>query len=216
MANKNYVLNADQLTVSLIVKTADKSELSTGNSLSIAKGTVSGLVGNTSAEKSAILEAVFGTGNASVVQVILNGVRINAAYTKYKLINFLPAAPFLPQKQTLQQVLRRYEIAEAMVAEYCSGFELSKQIEELAANEERLFSAIVLLLAATRFTLLDEPFRGLSAKQIDELTALIEVQKTSKGILIGDQNSQHITAISDSLYVVDNGILKRSADKNDQ
>jgi ABC-type lipopolysaccharide export system ATPase subunit len=64
---------------------------------------------------------------------------------------------------------------------------------------------VLVLLANTRYTLLDEPFSHIMPLHVDRLKQLIERQKAKKGILLTDHMYRHLLDVSDTLYLMKEG-----------
>lgn len=74
----------------------------------------------------------------------------------------------------------------------------------LSGGEERLLELYLILSMPTRFTLLDEPFTGLSPLATELATTLITELGAKKGILISDHQYRHLLAMTDHNYLLAN------------
>ncbi len=72
----------------------------------------------------------------------------------------------------------------------------------------RLFETLVLLEVPTRFTLLDEPYAGLSPLSVEHVQGAILRNRLSKGILMTDHSHREVLTISDRNYVLAEGALR--------
>jgi lipopolysaccharide export system ATP-binding protein len=216
MDNAPFYLGKDILVAENIFLTIGGRQVLNGATIRAEKGSITGLLGRNGAGKSTMLQSIFGVRSAEECDVFLNGSKIRQPYSIDGLLNYLPQKPFLPAGLTLKEIAARFMLN---VKEMVAGFpgmeqEINKKVSELSGGTERLFSVLLLLLADTRFTFLDEPFSHIMPLHLDQLKAVIAKQKEKKGIIITDHMYRHLLEISDIIYLVKEGnsILIREQD----
>lgn len=184
-----------------------KKDIVKGATLSAEKGCITGLLGRNGSGKSSLLQAVFGTLPAQECDVILNGVKIKKPYAMSGLINYLPQKPFLPPAYTLKKIAEQYKINTDRINQHFPDLEqeFGNKVGQLSLGIERLFSVLVILLAESRFSLLDEPFTHIAPLHIEPLKLLLTEQKQKKGIIITDHLYKHVLDVSDKLYLIRDG-----------
>lgn len=207
MPNSSYIINADQLSAENIFLSIGGKEILKGATIHAAKGSITGLLGKNGSGKSTMLQTIFGTRNATECDVFINGVKVKQPYKTHRLINYLPQHPFLPDALTVKAVLRQYETDTALLLYYFPELSesLSMKINELSGGKERLLSVLILLLADTRFTMLDEPFSHIAPIDVERLHSILLQQKEKKGIIITDHLYKPLLSLSQYLYLMKEG-----------
>lgn len=178
-----------------------------GVTIRAEQGNITGLIGNNGAGKTTMLKTILGIQKAQDCDVFLNGKKIIQPFKKNKLLNYLPQHTFLPQYTTLKKILKQFNIDKSSVLDFFPELEedLSKQIFELSGGRERLWSALILILADTKFTMLDEPFSHIMPLHVEQLVALILSQKEKKGFIITDHIYRPVLNICDMVYIMKEG-----------
>ncbi len=207
MANHTYIVSPDQLVAENIFLSIGNRKILKGVTISASKGSVTGLLGRNGSGKSTMLQCIFGTRTAEECDVYVNGVKISAPYTCNGIVNYLPQASFLPQQLTINKILRQYSIETSTILRHFPDLEeeLDKRVRELSGGTERLFSVLIILLARTRFTLLDEPFSQIMPLHLEKLMAVLHAQKQKKGIIITDHLYQQLLSVTDTVYLMKDG-----------
>lgn len=207
MANNNYILSPDQMSAENIFLSIGQKEILKGATIQAAKGSITGLLGRNGSGKSTMLQCVFGTLRAASCDVFVNGIRIATPYTTHRLLNYLPQIPFLPHSLSVKKVMQQYNVDKTEAFSYFPEIadEADKRIHELSGGMERLVSVLVILLADTRFSLLDEPFAHIMPLHVERLQSLLLQQKRRKGIIITDHLYQQLLSVSDTLYLMKEG-----------
>jgi len=65
----------------------------------------------------------------------------------------------------------------------------------------------LILSNQSKFTLLDEPFSGLSPKMADIVALLIKENSQEKGIIVTDHNYRNVVEIATDLRILSDGKL---------
>ncbi len=207
MVNGRYILNADQLLVRNSGSALASGSLSFGAPLRMAKGSVAGISGAEGSGKSALLQCIFGTCSLPGCEVSVNGVRLTHAYTVFGLVNYLPQVSFMPAQFTVRKVLALYAVPEDQVFDIFPELanEAGRLICDLSGGMERLLSVLVILLAGTRFSLLDAPFTGIVPMYLPRLYLQIQSARQAKGILLTACHTADLLPVCDSIYRLQDG-----------
>jgi ABC-type branched-subunit amino acid transport system ATPase component len=207
MAHRAYIVASDILSAERVFVSAGSRQILSGAAIRASRGTVTGLLGRNGAGKSVLLQSIFGTMPSQDGNVHINGVRVFSPYTTHRLVNYLPQRPFIPGGLRVATVLRQYSINTATVLQHFPDLEelLHLRVWQLSGGYQRLLSVLIILLAPTRFSLLDEPFAQLMPLHIQAVRSLIGIQKHHKGIILTDHRYQEIINLSDALYLLRDG-----------
>ena len=171
------------------------------------RGKITGLLGRNGCGKSTMLKAMFGTMRAYERSVFLDGQYVRKLYTINKGVNYLPQHAFLPPGFKISRILQDFEVG---VPDIISDFpeleaDIDKRVGELSGGLDRLWSALILVYADTKFTLLDEPFTHIMPLHIERLKQVLLKQKLKKGIIITDHMYRHLLDVSDTIYLMKEG-----------
>ncbi|PQJ09324.1 ABC transporter ATP-binding protein [Flavipsychrobacter stenotrophus] len=217
MSHKPVEIMIDNLVAENIFFSVMQRDILKGVTIRADKGKVTGLLGRNGSGKSTMLQAMFGTLSVQECNVFVNGQMVKNAYGKAGLVNYLPRKPYLPGRLKVADALKQFGSDVAYILLWFPEVEedLEKRINELSGGRERLWSVLILLLANTRFTLLDEPFTHIMPIHIERLKELISIKKVDKGIIITDHMYRHLLEISNSLYLMKDGKSIYIRDKQD-
>ena len=147
----------------------------------------------------------------------LNGIKIKQPYSINDLVNYLPQRPFLPHGLALNKIAAQFRVNMDEICDYFPELEAAanKKATELSGGTERLFSVLILLLAETRFTFLDEPFTHIMPLHVEQLKTILLKQKEKKGIIITDHLYRHLLDVSSKIYLIKEGKSIFIKDRND-
>jgi ABC-type multidrug transport system ATPase subunit len=207
MDNVSHNIVPDSLVVENVFVSAARKDILTGVTIRADKGRITGLLGRNGSGKTTMLKCMFGTRRAQECDIFLNGRRVKRPYTVNGLVNYLPQKPFLPKHLTIAAAAASFKVA---VADICERFpslaaHINARIADLPGGLERLCSVLLILLADTRFSLLDEPFSHIMPVHVEQLKMLIARQKQKKGIIITDHLYNDLLSLSDQVYLVKEG-----------
>lgn len=106
----------------------------------------------------------------------------------------------------VQELARELEIASV----------LAQKVSTYSLGMTKKLQLLISLMNDAEILIFDEPFRGLDAKTVAWFRAyLIELKAQGRTILISSHVQDDIEAISDYVYVLENGDFKRAFDLND-
>jgi len=170
-------------------------------------GKITGLLGSNGSGKSCIMQIIFGTLNAKYKLVRVNGKPILKPLYKTNLVSYLPQHTYIPnglKLKTLFQLMRLDWETFTAIFEGFYGFENTK-IQQLSGGEKRVIETYLILKSNREIILLDEPFSHLAPIYVEKFKTLILREKQHKIILITDHLYEHITELSDTIYLIKNG-----------
>lgn len=175
--------------------------------ISINKGSITGLLGRNGSGKSTMLKAIFGTQKTDDINIHAGGKHIRKPYAVAGLINYLPQWPLLPPEIRISTALKHYDTGPEKILNDFPELEEDLQLKvfELSGGRERLWSTLILIFANTQYTMLDEPFTHVMPLHRDKLKVILSREKQNKGILITDHLYHDLLDISDSIYLMKDG-----------
>lgn len=170
-------------------------------------GKITGLLGRNGEGKTCLMNIIYGS-LACEKSVRFDNVSQKLAFNHPDLLLYLPQFNFIPRRLSLKRIFKDFELDytafEQLFPEFASKYNTT--IGDLSGGEFRLVELYVIIKTPSQFAMLDEPFTHLSPVQIEKVKELLLETKTQKGLLITDHLYQQVTGISDSLYVLANGI----------
>lgn len=195
---------ADILTAENIFISFSGRKILDGVSISARKGEITGLLGRNGCGKSTMLKIIFGTQVATDKNIHINGRHVKHAYAHKGLLNYLPQFSFFPPTLKVEKAAKEFEVD---VSNILGDFpelreDIGKTFSKLSGGKERLWSVLILLLAKTAFTLLDEPFTHIMPLHIDALKRVLLREKQNKGIILTDHMYRPLLEISDRIYLI--------------
>lgn len=207
----------NRLTAENIFVSVGQKEILKGVAISVARGSITGLLGRNGSGKSTLLRTIFGTQRSYDQNIQINGRQIKHAYKVSGALNFLPSHPMLPGNLRIKTALKHYEIAAEQIVDRVPELkkDLNKKVFELAGGHERLWSALLLIYADTMFTLLDEPFTHLGPLYIEYLKEILLQEKIRKGIIVTDHMYNHLLDIGDMFFLMKEGKIIHCRNNDD-
>ena len=174
-------------------------------------GKITGLLGRNGSGKSTLLQIVFGSKKDCERSVRLNSLLIPVPYLEKKFISYLPQHNFIPSSLPLQKIFANYSVDFSEFESRLPFFKNKNtaRIANFSGGERRLIEAYLIISMDTKFSLLDEPFTQLSPLQVNDLQAIIKDKLPHKGFVITDHLYSHVLELSDQLYILSAGYLKR-------
>lgn len=172
--------------------------------LHLADGEIVGLLGRNGAGKSCLYRILLGEMKADYANIFVEGTYCKRPYAIPGLINYLPQRSIHPPAMLLSDLLRLYGASTSSLLRQLPVFaDLQKRsFGSLSGGEKRLLELYLILSMPTRFSLLDEPFAGLSPLAADAAASLIKNAGESKGILISDHDYHRILELCNRNYLL--------------
>jgi ABC-type branched-subunit amino acid transport system ATPase component len=204
----------------------DGIEILTGVDLAVARGTVTGIIGPNGAGKSTLLKTVFGFLHPRAGQILFDGHHVGhlAPHALKRLgIGYVPQGANTFPQLTVQENLElgawvfRHDRARvaAMLERAYAAFPRLRDKRRLRATvlsggEAKMLSVAKELVTDPSLLLVDEPSAGLAPRIATQVyDRLREVQAAGVTILLVDQNITKAVEVSDYLYVLEIGRVRR-------
>ena len=194
--------------------------------LRVAAGTVTGVIGPNGAGKSTLLKTVFGFLHPSQGRIVFDGREVHdlAPHTLKRMgIGYVPQGANIFPQLTVHENLQlgawvvrhdRTRVAGMLERAYVAFPRLREKrrlrATALSGGEARMLSIAKELVTEPILLLVDEPTAGLApriAAQVYE--RLLEVRAAGVTILLVDQNISKAVEISDYLYMLEIGCVRR-------
>ncbi|HTY77826.1 MAG TPA: ABC transporter ATP-binding protein [Candidatus Bathyarchaeia archaeon] len=201
-------------------------------SIRVAPGSITGVIGPNGAGKSTLLRTVFGFLHPRRGRVTLDGKEIHglAPFAIKRLgISYVPQGanifPQLTVEENLQLgawVIRRD--GARVTAQLESAYEAFPRLRErrrrrattLSGGEAKMLSLAKELVTQPSLLLVDEPSAGLAPRIVEQVYArLLAVREQGVTILLVDQNINKAVAISDYLYMIERGEVRREGTRRE-
>jgi branched-chain amino acid transport system ATP-binding protein len=191
-----------------------------GLSLTVANGTMVGLVGRNGAGKTTLLRSIMGHLTPSQGQITFDGQDLTALprHARAALgIGYMPEDRGLVPELTVEEnilvpvwVNKTLDQAERLALVYRVLPELHEMRERrallLSGGQQKLVALARALAVGTRLLLLDEPFEGVApalSKRLGEVIAGLKGSEVS--VLIAQSDLNHSRKLVDSEFVIERG-----------
>lgn len=196
-----HILEADSIQLSF-----DNRVILSDIYIKCETGKITGLLGRNGQGKSCLMKIIYGDLTCDK-SIRFDGISESKAFSRPDLLLYLPQFNFIPSRLSLKRIFSDFEVSYLLFTEFFPEFTTRKteRIGNLSGGERRLIELYIILKAATKFAMLDEPFTHLNPLQVEKVKALLTEEKKTKGFLIIDHMFKHITGISDSLYILKDG-----------
>lgn len=208
--NSQNILKKHILEVSGIQKSFNNKLLLSDIYLKLETGQIMGLFGINGSGKSTLLKIIFGIVPALNKSIFVNGISKNNASTLLDEIGYLHQNQFIPNHfSVLQTILLSVDKQKARFVcedDFLKSL-LNQKIRDLSFGELRYLQVKLILSNQSKFTLLDEPFSGLSPKMADIVALLIKENSQEKGIIVTDHNYRNVVEIATDLRILSDGKL---------
>ena len=200
--------------------------------LRVEPGSITGVIGPNGAGKSTLLKTVFGFLHPRRGRVALDGREIHALdpYAIKRLgISYVPQGanifPQLTVEENLQLgawVIRhdRARVAGRLDSAYSAFPRLREKrrmrATTLSGGEAKMLSLAKELVTEPTLLLVDEPSAGLAPRIVEQVyTQLLAVREQGVTILLVDQNINKAVHVSDYLYLIERGEVRREGPRHD-
>lgn len=180
-------------------------------------GKITGLLGRNGSGKSCLMRILFGDLKAVNQSVRINGQVILSKSPKPNKIVYLPQFEFIPKFFTLKSIFRDFDLDFSEFIIWFPAFKdyYKTTLKRLSGGEGRIVEIYIILKSSTNFCLLDEPFSQVMPLHVEAIKNIIQQEKKRKGILVSDHLYEHITEISDQLYILKSGKTYLANDAHD-
>lgn len=179
--------------------------------LSCETGKITGLLGRNGEGKSTLLQIIFGTVKGDTQFIRFDHSILNTLFDRKNRITYLPQQSFLPKNTKVKSLISLFcdkKNAEELFSLVLIQPFLNETAKNLSHGEKRLIEILLVIYSNSDFSLLDEPFYGLSPKFIEEVKFLIQQQSKRKGFIISDLQYHYVLSISNDIYLLSDTHLK--------
>ncbi len=176
------------------------------------QGQVVGLLGRNGSGKSSLMKVIFSALEAESKSIRVNGIpQTERNFFSTLKINYLPQEHFIPEYITIKQAFKLYKVDWLNLRNEFPEIEKSLNLKPraISGGELRLIEIILILFSKSEFSLLDEPFSGLSPIMIERVVDLLGKVKACKGVIITDHLYRHVASASDVIYILINGQTRK-------
>jgi len=180
-------------------------------SLELTTGTIIGIFGRNGSGKSTLLKIIFGLVKADSGLLEIDGDPISPKQViPQKSIAYLPQDNFLPLGLKVRDVIPIYYKSGEQQDKifYTKGIHniANKKIAALSAGEIRYLQLLLIGNLQHPFLMLDEPFSMIDPIYREHIAAYLIDLKLTKGIIITDHYYHDVLRITDTNFVIKDGI----------
>ncbi|HEY3371097.1 MAG TPA: ATP-binding cassette domain-containing protein [Prolixibacteraceae bacterium] len=175
--------------------------------LQIETGKITGILGRNGCGKTCLMNIIYGELEAHGKSIRMDGQAIFNGFRDPGTFRYLPQFSFIPKSLKINRIFKDFKLDFSQFIVEFPEFEkyYTVKLKRLSGGEQRIIEVYSILASKTRFCMLDEPFSHVMPVHVETLKRILIHEKGNKGILITDHLYQHITDISDDLYVLANG-----------
>jgi ABC-type branched-subunit amino acid transport system ATPase component len=210
----------------------DGIDILAGISLRVEAGSVTGIIGPNGAGKSTLLKTIFGFLHPRRGRIRHDGREIqrSAPHEVKRLgISYVPQGTNVFPQLTVEENLQlgawvdrhdRARVGQMLERAYEAFPRLLEKrrhrATSLSGGEAKMLSLAKELMTAPKLLLVDEPSAGLAPRISHEVYGrLVEARTSGVTILLVDQNITQAVAVSDYLYVIEGGQVRRQGPQSD-
>lgn len=209
-------MDKNDLEISGIIKRFENRILLSDVYIKCATGEIIGLLGRNGSGKSTLLQIIFGTMFAENKMIRINNTIYNRPYLESSQISYLPQKSFLPRILNIRKLINIFiedrDVRASILLDERVTKHLDKTAAELSAGELRYLEILLVTNLPVRFVLLDEPFSGIEPLYKELIKELINAYRREKGFLLTDHDYQNVIEISDTIYLIDQGVCRKITD----
>jgi ABC-type branched-subunit amino acid transport system ATPase component len=222
------LLEVDQVSAGYV----EGIDILAGIGLRVEAGSVTGIIGPNGAGKSTLLKTIFGFLHPREGHIVHDGREIQRAAPheiKRLGVSYVPqGANVFPQLTVQENLLLgawvergdRARVGQMLERAYATFPRLREKrrhrATSLSGGEAKMLSLAKELVTDPKLLLVDEPSAGLAPRISTEVYArLVEARATGVTILLVDQNITKAVEVSDYLYVIEGGQVRRQGPQAD-
>jgi ABC-type lipopolysaccharide export system ATPase subunit len=196
-----------KLEIDSVLLEFDLRKILTDVYLKCETGKITGLLGRNGNGKTCLMNIICGSLEPQSKSIRFDNKTVMTPFKNPKLLMYLPQFNFTPSILSVKRIFEDFEIDftgfEKLFPDLSVNYR--SDISHLSGGHRRIVEVYIIARSKTQFVMLDEPFSHIMPLHIDKMKELLLEEKENKGILMTDHLYHHITAISDSLYVISNG-----------
>jgi len=212
------ILENNTLHIDSINKSFDNNRVLRDIYLKINTGDIAGILGRNGSGKSTLLKIIFGTLEAENKFIKVGNNVYETLYKEKNLVNYLPQNDFLPKHLKVNQIIKLY-LEKDIIKNFldCKIIKniISTKVRNLSGGEIRYLETKLLLYLDSKYTLLDEPFNGVSPIVTEELKKIILEKSSNRGIILTDHDYRNVLSVANRIFILLNGSLKELNDKEE-
>lgn len=178
--------------------------------LSVRTSQIVGVFGSNGSGKSTLFKILYGIESSENHFIRLNESRIEKPFKLKNVLSYSAQDNFLPKTVFTKDVLEIFyngELPKNVFERFYSS--LTTKVGNLSGGEQKLLQLYMILNSKSKFVILDEPFNHLSPLMIEEVKNLILEKSKTIGIILSDHSYRNVLDISNQLYLLKNGKLKK-------
>ena len=174
------------------------------STLSVARGSITALLGRNGTGKSSVFRSLFGLYRNRDLSITVDGTFVRQAYRQPGLINYVPQGASHPPQLTVGRYLGYYGVdRERFLADYpLFAAHVDDRLEVLSGGTGRLLFCLLALRADTQYTVLDEPFSNGMPVHNELLIHALRAAQKRKGVLLSDHHYRTVLDVADTLYLI--------------
>ena len=205
------------LEVDNIELSFDGKKILWGIYLKAEKGKITSILGRNGCGKTSLLQIIFGSLTPKYATIRIDKTYIKSPLYRHHPISFLPQDALLPKNTSIIKAFEYYNVQWPEFISIFPNFQQYKtyKVHQLSSGEIRILETYLILKKEGDIILLDEPFSFIAPVHIEKIKMLLLEEKENKTILLTDHYYQEILAISDAIYMIQNGHSKPIADEED-
>lgn len=206
------------LEIDSVIKTYDTRQILTDVYLKCETGEIIGMLGRNGSGKSTLLKILFGTLSAERKFIRIDGKLYDQTYKSINEMCYLPQHSFLLNHLKIIKIVELY-LGRGQIDSFMNDPILSvvktNKISQISGGELRYLEIKLLLHVNCKFTLLDEPFNGVSPLMIESIKELIVKMSKHKGIILTDHDYRNVLDVANRFCLIFDGGIKEIHDKQE-
>lgn len=209
----------EHLTIdSVNFKYKNQNSLLSGVYLDVEKGNIIALFGRNGSGKTTLLNIIFGTLKTFSKNLVINNKNIEKAYTKDKIIAYMPQKSFVPMTLTVKKAidlfLDKSKRGEIYFDDRINKI-LNSKIYNISGGEKRYLEFLLIMALDRHFVILDEPFSQIEPIYSKKMKEIIREHSRNKGIIITDHDYYSVLDVANKLILITQGKTKEIKNKDD-
>jgi len=209
-----------QIDISEASKSFGNTKILSNASIQIPFGKIIGLFGRNGSGKSTLLRLIFGSLQADSIKLLVDGVHIKPHNViASQQIAYLPQDSFLPKELHVRKIIPLLfpngdDQDAIFYAKGVASFE-KQLIGKLSIGQLRYLELLLIGNMNHSYLMLDEPFSMIEPLYKDIIKDYLSKLKKQKGIILTDHYYDDVLEITDTNYILKDGLLKKINSQED-